>query len=108
MLTKKIAATTEGLIKEIQLDRLNGLIGKTIIHPTHINVVNAMHVVTHEEYLDALDVMGNQHGTIGVQKSEYANKMNEMKPHSEWAKKILIRAEVYGVFHPQRQFDDLL
>lgn len=108
MLTKKITATTEGLIKEIQLDRLNGLIGKTIIHPTHINVVNAMHVVTHEEYLDALDVMGNQHGTIGVQKSEYANKMNEMKPHSEWAKKILIRAEVYGVFHPQRQFDDLL
>lgn len=108
MLTKKITATTEGLIKEIQLDRLNGLIGKTIIHPTHINVVNAMHVVTHEEYLDALDVMGNQQGTVGVQKSEYANKMNEMKPHYEWARKILIRAEVYGVFHPQRQFDDLL
>lgn len=107
-LTKKITAATEGLIKEIQLDRLNGLIGKTIIHPTHINVVNAMHVVTHEEYLDAMDIMGNQQGTVGVQKSGYANKMNEMKPHCEWAKKTLIRAEIYGVFHPQRQFDDLL
>lgn len=108
MLTKKITATTEGLIKEIQLDRLNGLIGKTIIHPSHINVVNAMHVVSHEEYLDALDIMGNQQGAVGVQKSEYANKMNEMKPHFEWARKVLIRAEVYGVFHPQHQFNDLL
>lgn len=108
MLTRKMTATTEGLIREIQLDRLNGLIGKTIIHPTHINIVNAMHVVTHEEYLDALDVIGNQAGTVGVQKSEYANKMNEMKPHYEWARKILIRAEVYGVFHPQSQFNDLL
>ena len=107
-LTKKLTAATEGLIKEIQLDRLNGLIGKTIIHPTHINIVNALHVVTHEEYMDAIDIMGNQQGLVGVQKSEYANKMNEMKPHFEWARKVLIRAEVYGVLHPQRQFNDLL
>lgn len=107
-LTRKLTATTEGLIKEVQLDRLNGLIGKTIIHPTHINIVNALHVVTHEEYLDAMDIMGNQQGRVGVQKSEYANKMNEMKPHFEWARKVLIRAEVYGVLHPQRQFNDLL
>ncbi len=107
-LTRKLTATTEGMIKEIQLDRLNGVIGKTIIHPTHINIVNALHVVTHEEYLDAMDIMGNQQGRVGVQKSEYANKMNEMKPHSEWARKVLIRAEVYGVLHPQRQFNDLL
>ena len=107
-LTKKLTAATEGLIKEIQLDRLNGLVGKTIIHPTHINIVNALHVVTHEEYMDAMDIMGNQQGLVGVQKSEYANKMNEMKPHFEWARKVLIRAEVYGVLHPQRQFNDLL
>lgn len=107
-LTKKLTAATDGLIKEIQLDRLNGLIGKTIIHPTHINIVNALHVVTHEEYMDAIDIMGNQQGLVGVQKSEYANKMNEMKPHFEWARKVLIRAEVYGVLHPQRQFNDLL
>ncbi|MGM9948885.1 MAG: HpcH/HpaI aldolase/citrate lyase family protein [Lysinibacillus sp.] len=107
-LTRKMTATTEGLIKEVQLDRLNGLIGKTIIHPTHINIVNAFHVVTHEEYMDAMDIMGNQQGRVGVQKSEYANKMNEMKPHLEWARKVLIRAEVYGVLHPHRQFNDLL
>ncbi|WP_431029017.1 HpcH/HpaI aldolase/citrate lyase family protein [Lysinibacillus sp. LZ02] len=108
VVTKQTVSATEGLIKEVQLDRLNGLIGKTVIHPTHINIVNALHVVTHEEYLDALSIMEHERGTVGVQKSEYANKMNEMKPHYEWARKVLLRAEVYGVFHPQCQFNDLL
>ena len=52
----------------VELDRLNGLIGKTIIHPTHIDAVNAMYVVSHEDYIDAQGIMLLADGKIGVQK----------------------------------------
>ena len=97
-----------GLIKEVELDRLNGLVGKTVIHPTHVDVVNAMHTVTYEEYLDAVEIINYQDGKLGVKKSEYANKMNEMKPHLQWAKKILLQAHIYGVLQPHLTYEDLL
>ena len=34
--------------------------------------------------------------------------MNEIKPHTNWAKKILKRAEVYGVFNEGSDFVSLL
>ena len=46
----------DGLIREILMDIANGLTGKTIIHPSHIKVVQALNVVTFEEYLDALTI----------------------------------------------------
>ena len=97
-----------GLLREVELDRLNGLIGKTIIHPTHIDAVNAMYVVSHEDYIDAQGIMLLADGKMGVQKSEYGNKMNEMKPHYIWAQRILMRAETFGVFHPQHNHMHLL
>ena len=35
----------DGLLKEVLLDRANGFVGKTIIHPTHAKFVNAMFTV---------------------------------------------------------------
>ncbi|MEK4229766.1 HpcH/HpaI aldolase/citrate lyase family protein [Solibacillus sp. FSL H8-0538] len=98
----------QGLIREVQLDQLNGLIGKTIIHPTHITAVNALYVVTHEEYLDAVEVLHHSNGQIGVKKSAYNNKMNEMNPHVLWAQRISMRAQVYGVYNPQVNYLSLL
>ncbi|MER2039506.1 MAG: HpcH/HpaI aldolase/citrate lyase family protein [Solibacillus sp.] len=97
-----------GLLREIEMDRLNGLIGKTIIHPSHIEPVNAMYTVTHEEFIDAKRILQLSDGQLGVQKSEYGNKMNEMKPHFNWAKRILLRAEAFGVLQPNVQYMDLL
>lgn len=97
----------DGLLREVELDKANGLFGKTIIHPSHILPVQAMYIVTHEEYVDALDIMKNRHGDIGVFKSEYDNKMNEIKPHTNWAKKIIKRAEIYGVFNEDMKFIDI-
>lgn len=97
-----------GLINELKLDQLNGLIGKTLIHPTQIEFVRAMYVVSYEEYQDATSIMLNSRGEIGVKKSEYNNKMNEMKPHKNWAERILIRAYVYGVLKPQYNYLNLL
>jgi citrate lyase beta subunit len=76
------------------LDKANGFIGRTVIHPTHIKFVNAMQAVTLEEYEDACQILNTDGGVI---KSHNANKMNEIAPHTNWAEKIYMRAKVYGV-----------
>ncbi|TQR34830.1 HpcH/HpaI aldolase/citrate lyase family protein [Brevibacillus brevis] len=96
----------DGLIKEVLLDKENGLTGKTIIHPSHIKIVHSLAVITREEYEDARAILQSQ--TNGVTKSHYANKMNEIKPHTSWAKKIMIKSKVYGVFHEHNNFINLL
>ncbi len=98
----------DGLIREVILDKENGIIGKTIIHPSHIIPVQALYVVGHEEYLDAVSIIKNSDGLQGVVKSHYTNKMNEIKPHYRWAQKILLRAKNYGVFNEQHNFISLL
>lgn len=98
----------DGLIREVILDKENGLIGKTIIHPSHILPVQSLYTVAHEEYLDALSILENSQDQLGVIKSHYTNKMNELKPHYNWAQKILLRAKNYGVFHEQHNFICLL
>ena len=95
----------DGLIREVILDKENGIIGKTIIHPSHIIPVQSLYIVGYEEYLDALSIIGNE--TKGVMKSQYTNKMNEIKPHYNWAQKMLLRAKNYGVFHEQHNFISL-
>ena len=101
-------AALKGLVREIELDKLNGLIGKTIIHPSHIDSVQAMYVVTHEEFSDAKRIVLQSVGEIGVEKSIYSNKMNEMKPHLVWAERMLLRAQVYGVLNPEYSSEHLL
>jgi citrate lyase beta subunit len=84
----------DGLLKEVMLDRANGFVGKTIIHPTHAKFVNAMFAVVEEEYNDAIQILNTSGGVI---KSEGGGKMNEIGPHHRWAEKIVARAKVYGV-----------
>jgi citrate lyase beta subunit len=98
----------DGLLHEVVLDKANGLIGKTIIHPSHIKPVQALCVVTHEEYMDACSILAGTNGDVGVIPSQYANKMNEIKPHLRWAQKIVIKSKIYGVFHEQHNFTSLL
>ncbi len=95
----------DGLIKEVVLDKANGLIGKTIIHPSHISIVNALYVVSKEEYEDALSIIETE--KRGAYKSRYNNKMNEGNPHLNWANKVLKRAQVYGVFNEDLNCIDL-
>ncbi|GAA4683489.1 HpcH/HpaI aldolase/citrate lyase family protein [Frondihabitans cladoniiphilus] len=101
-----LLANVDGLIREITLDQANGLVGKTVIHPSHVPVVHALSVVSHEEYLDAQAIVGRTGG--GAAASPYGNKMNEMKPHQAWATKTLLRAEAFGVAASTATFVDLL
>jgi hypothetical protein len=102
-----IAADLDGLIREVVLDRANGLTGKTVIHPSHVAAVHALSVVTHEEYLDAGEVLCTGGGG-GVAASPYGNKMNESKPHTAWAHRTMLRARAFGVAREEISFVDLL
>lgn len=104
--TKMLDQYIDGLIKEVLLDKANGMIGKTVIHPSHIKPVQALNVVDFEEYNDAVSILSNN--DKGVVTSNYLNKMNEIKPHSNWARRIILKSEIYGVFHEKHNFTSLL
>ncbi|WTB91005.1 HpcH/HpaI aldolase/citrate lyase family protein [Streptomyces cellulosae] len=105
---KLIEHAMDGLLREISLDRANGLLGKTCIHPSHVLPVHALSVVTHEEFSDARDILRPERDGGGVLRSAYTNKMNEVKPHRAWAERTLLRAEVFGVANEDIGFVELL
>ncbi|MDR0644028.1 MAG: HpcH/HpaI aldolase/citrate lyase family protein [Treponema sp.] len=84
------------LRKETQLDRLNGFIGKTAIHPSQIPVIAECMKVSKVDYTDALQILNWNDLDLGVARGENG-RMNEVKVHGVWARKILRLAEVYGV-----------
>ncbi|MGW5341782.1 HpcH/HpaI aldolase/citrate lyase family protein [Streptomyces sp. HUAS TT3] len=106
--TTLIEHDLDGLLREIELDRANGLLGKTCIHPAHVTPVHALSVVSHEEFSDAQDILRPERTGGGVMRSAYTNKMNEVKPHRAWAERTMLRAEVFGVAREQVGFVDLL
>lgn len=103
-----LARDLDGLIREIVLDKANGMTGKTVIHPSHVQAVHTLLAVTAEEYADASDILGEDAVHGGVRRSHYGNKMNEVKPHRAWAQRTLLRARVFGVTRPGVGMVDLL
>lgn len=95
-----------GLIAETLADQGNGLVGKTVIHPQHVRTVNALGVVSFEDYHDAAMILAGEGG--GALASVSRSRMNEPKPHGLWAARTLARARAFGVLHPGLSFRDLL
>lgn len=97
----------DGLIREVLADRANGLVGKTVIHPSHIRAVNALHAVAHEEWVDAMAILTDPDNG-GVAASAFSNKMNEAGPHRLWARRVVTRGEIFGVLREGTTFVALL
>ena len=95
-------------IKEIKLDRYHGFVGKTVIHPKQIEIVQALSTISYEDYIDAKDIIENYYSEIGVKKSSNGDKMNEYKPHYKWAKKIMKLAYIYGVLNEGVDYNELI
>lgn len=95
----------DGLLREVILDKANGFVGKTIIHPSHSRFVNTLQAVTSEEYEDATQII-NANG--GVVKSQKSNKMNEINPHRSWAQKVISRSRAFGVVDNDLSYLQLL
>ena len=84
-----------GLKKELYLDRLNGMIGKTCIHPKQLEWVQKSLIVNREDYEDATQIVNASVSEYGVLNGH--GKMNELRTHINWAKKIIKLASIYGV-----------
>lgn len=103
--SKIINPAIDGLLREVLIDKANGFVGKTIIHPSHIKFVNGMQAITREEYEDASQILNT---TGGVVKSAKSNKMNEINPHRSWAQQTIKRGEAYGVVESEASYLKLI
>ena len=97
--TPVVNDAVDGLMRELILDQANGFMGKTCIHPTHLNYINGMLAVTKDEYNDATQILNTSGGVIKGSKG-----MNEIGPHRNWADKIAMRAEAYGVIENEKEY----
>lgn len=88
----------KGLKSELQMDRLNGFIGKTVIHPKQIPLVNQAYMVSAKDYGDAVSILDWKPGSsLLVSGSTSMERMNEYKTHYNWAKKIIALSQTYGI-----------
>lgn len=87
-----------GLINELKEDRLNGFVGKTVIHPKQIPFVNQAYMVNKKDYEDACSILNwNTNSHSYVSGSIEKERMNEYKTHQKWAEKIMFLAKAYGI-----------
>ncbi len=87
----------KGLRRELMLDRLNGFIGKTAVHPSQLPVIYDCMKVNRSDYEDAKKILSWDDDRRGVGKSADGSRMNEVKCHGKWAEKVLKLAKVYGI-----------
>ncbi len=87
-----------GLSAELRQDRLCGFIGKTVIHPKQIALVNSAYQVSRTDWEDARAILGwSRTSDTLVAGNSAKERMNECKTHENWAKRILLLSEYYGV-----------
>ena len=92
---EKNTAWADGLKNELALDRLNGFIGKSAIHPSQLPYIFDSLKVSQADFEDAKQILNWDSDSSGVVKG--SGRMNELKCHSKWAQKIKILGEIYGV-----------
>ncbi len=87
-----------GLRRELQEDRLCGFIGKTVIHPRQIPLVNEAFRVSKTDWEDARAILNwDQSSPFFVAGSAAGERMNECKTHANWAVRTLLLAQAYGI-----------
>ncbi len=86
------------LQEEIDQDLVHGLVGKTAIHPTQIDYIQAAWMVDPEEYDDALRILNSSKAVY-----QHAGAMCEPATHRQWAKNILERSKLYGINHQDEE-----
>ncbi len=86
-----------GLKNELELDRINGFIGKTAVHPSQLPIIFDSLKVTAEDYNDSESILSWNHKKYGVEKSDVSSRMNEVNCHKKWAERVQILGNVYGI-----------
>ncbi|WP_445769178.1 HpcH/HpaI aldolase/citrate lyase family protein [Rheinheimera sp.] len=83
------------LEEELEMDVIQGLVGKTAIHPTQINIIHDALRVNVEDLNSARMILTD--GALAVFK--HSNAMCEPATHLQWARSIVERAQWHGVRH---------
>ena len=90
-------AWAQGLRTELEFDRMNGFIGKTVIHPSQLPLVADSLRVSHTDYEDACRILcWDKEDKLAVAKSTAGDRMNEGKTHGNWARKTKLLGDIYG------------
>jgi citrate lyase beta subunit len=84
-----------GLRRELELDLANGFFGKTAIHPTQLPVIYESLKPSAADVADSRQLLNWSDERLGV--AAGSGRMNELKCHGKWARRTLLRAEIYGV-----------
>lgn len=87
-----------GLKRELELDLLSGFIGKTVIHPKQIAIVNEALKVKKSDYEDACQILNWDRGAANLVSANIESmRMNEYNTHHRWAVKMMQLAQIYGI-----------
>ncbi|CCX59712.1 putative uncharacterized protein [Blautia hydrogenotrophica CAG:147] len=87
-----------GLSEELSKDKTFGFVGKTVIHPKQITLVNQAFSVSLEDYQDALEILNWNPGHANLVSGSHRNiRMNEYKTHYNWALRTKYLADSYGI-----------
>lgn len=86
-----------GLKRELELDRLNGFIGKTAIHPVQLPMIYDSLKVSRADYEDAKAILDWTADGFAVSKSADGSRMNEVERHTRWAEQVLALGQIYGI-----------
>lgn len=87
----------QGLRAELALDRVNGFVGKTAIHPSQLAVIRQGMQVSAADYADAMRILHWDDDRLGVGRSVDGGRMNEVRCHGTWAQRTVILGQIYGV-----------
>lgn len=90
-------AAVRGLRRETALDRANGFMGKTAIHPSQLKTIRESLMVSRVDFEDAMRILNWHDADKGVAGSADGGRMNEVKTHGRWARRVMLRAEIYGI-----------
>ncbi|MEA1916851.1 MAG: HpcH/HpaI aldolase/citrate lyase family protein, partial [Campylobacterota bacterium] len=82
----------EFFTQEVRRDVKEGLFGKTLIHPSQIDITNEVYRVSKDELEEAEIILKKDEAIY-----RHNDKMIESSVHKSWASTILKRFEVYGV-----------
>ena len=83
------------LKRDIELDKFNGFIGKTVIHPSQVGWVQEGLKVSLSDYEDALQVMCRKDKVMSSDVK--GTSMLESKVMLDWAEKTVTLAGTYGI-----------
>lgn len=86
-------SNTQLLQSELAIDIQHGLSGKTIIHPSQIDIVHQAYRVDAQELIEATKVLDRNAKAV----FECHGSMLEPATHRHWAERIIERARIFGI-----------